>query len=89
MMCLAIVSNDTAAQKFALNDIKTNNFIGPIIKWFYHFGYFLLSKDITYDCLTFSALHLINSLEANPVASLSVCEKQVITLSYFRKNIMY
>lgn len=76
-MCLAIVSNDMTAQKFALTDIKTNNLIGPIIKWFYHFGYFLLSKDITYDCLTLSALSLINSLERNPVAPLCVCEKQV------------
>ncbi|KAK9747062.1 TATA box binding protein associated factor (TAF) [Popillia japonica] len=77
IMCLAIVSNDMTAQKFALTDIKTNNLIGPIIKWFYHFGYFLLSKDITYDCLTLSALSLINSLERNPVAPLCVCEKQL------------
>ncbi|GJQ86778.1 hypothetical protein Trydic_g5572 [Trypoxylus dichotomus] len=75
--CLAIVSNDMAARNYALNDIKTNNFIGPIINWFYHFGYFLLSKDITYDCLTLSALSLINSLERNPVAALCVSEKQL------------
>lgn len=61
----------------ALKDISENPQIGPIIEWFYHFGYFLLMKDITYDCLTLSALDLIETLENSPLGSANVSEKQL------------
>ncbi|XP_022913309.1 uncharacterized protein [Onthophagus taurus] len=74
-MCSAIVSNNQELSQYALNDIKQNTHIGPITDWFYHFGYLLLSKDITYDSLTTSALSLIKCLEQNQIAILSVSEK--------------
>ena len=85
-MCHSIVSKDSVVREFALRDIAQNNSIGQIVEWFYRFGYFLLSKDITYDCLTLSALSLIEALEKNPTAPLIVTEKQVRqTCRYFAR----
>ncbi|KAB0802231.1 hypothetical protein PPYR_04417 [Photinus pyralis] len=81
VMCEAIVSKDEKLYETALDNIKTNNNIGPIIEWFYHFGYLLLSKDITYDSLTMRALNLISKLELNPISSLIVSEKQIMLLT--------
>lgn len=76
-VCKSVVSNDEELRKMALKDISENPQIGPIIEWFYHFGYFLLMKDITYDCLTLSALDLIETLENSPLGSANVSEKQL------------
>lgn len=76
-ICNAIVSQDVDLRQTALNDVEHNNLIGPIVEWFYNFCYFLLSKDITYDCLTLSALDLIKALEDSSIAPLIVSEKQV------------
>lgn len=76
-MCNAIVSEETELRHIALRDIKTNCYIGPIVEWFYNFCYVLLSKDITYDSLTLSALDLLKSLEYSKIACLIVSEKQV------------
>lgn len=76
-ICNAVVSIDIELKHTALKDIITNSSIGPIVEWFYNFCYILLSKDITYDSLTLSALDLIKSLEYNKIASLTVSEKQV------------
>lgn len=76
-VCNAVVSPDVELKQTALNDIRTNSAIGPVVEWFYNFCYFLLSKDITYDTLTLSALDLIKALEYSPVAPLIVSEKQV------------
>lgn len=76
-VCKSVISNDEELRKTALKDISENPQIGPIIEWFYHFGYFLLMKDITYDCLTTSALDLIETLENSPLGSANVSEKQL------------
>lgn len=77
IVCQSIISSDPDIRAAALEDISENSNIGPIIEWFYHFGYFLLSKDITYDCLTLRALDLIDTLESSPLGSANVSEKQV------------
>lgn len=82
-ICNAVVSDDTELRQAALKDIRTNPNIGPVVEWFYNFCYFLLSKDITYDSLTLSALDLINSLECSQVASLTVPEKQVQLFCFY------
>lgn len=71
------MSADVELKHAALKDISTNSCIGPVVEWFYNFCYILLSKDITYDSLTLSALDLIKSLEYSGIASLTVSEKQV------------
>ncbi|KAF5281206.1 hypothetical protein FQA39_LY17846 [Lamprigera yunnana] len=81
VMCEAIVDKDEKIYQTALESIKTNRNIGPIIEWFYHFGYLLLSKDITYDSLTLRALELIRALELNPTSSFIVSDKQIMLLS--------
>ncbi|KAK4883214.1 hypothetical protein RN001_006533 [Aquatica leii] len=81
IMCEAIVDKDEKIYQVALGDIKKNTSIGPIIEWFYHFGYFLLSKDITYDSLTLRALKLIKALEFNPVSSFIISDKQIMLLT--------
>lgn len=84
LMCQAVVENDQEVRLTALKDISENHAIGPIIEWFYHFGYFLLSKDITYDSLTLFAFDLLEALESNPISALIVSDKQVT--SYFMKE---
>ncbi|CAH0559626.1 unnamed protein product [Brassicogethes aeneus] len=76
-VCQSVVSSDCKLRQTALKDISENPKIGPIIEWFYHFGYLLLSKDITYDCLTLRALELIDTLESSPLGSANVSEKQL------------
>lgn len=76
-MCEAIISNDEEIRNMALKDISENSSIGPITDWFYHFSYFLLMKDITYDCLTLRALQLLEVLENSPLPSLHIYGKQL------------
>ncbi|KAJ8938604.1 hypothetical protein NQ314_011412 [Rhamnusium bicolor] len=76
-VCQSLISNNEDLSRMALKDISENSHIGPIIEWFYHFGYFLLMKDITYDCLTLRALDLIETLENSPLGSANVSEKQL------------
>jgi hypothetical protein len=76
-MCQMIVSSDVEVRKMALTNIGENLRIGPITEWFYNFGYILLSKDITYDCLTLRALDLIKVLENSPTCRINVSEKQL------------
>ncbi|RZC35242.1 TAF6-like RNA polymerase II p300/CBP-associated factor-associated factor 65 kDa subunit 6L [Asbolus verrucosus] len=76
-MCQMVVSNDAEMRKVALNNISQNPRIGPIIEWFYNFSYILLSKDITYDCLTLRALGLLEVLENSPMCRMNVSEKQL------------
>lgn len=77
IICQAVVSNDMEMRKMALQNISTNANIGPIINWFYKFGYLLLSKDVTYDSLTLYALDLIETLEMSPLGNLEANESQV------------
>jgi hypothetical protein len=79
-MCQMIVSSDVEVRKMALTNIGENLRIGPITEWFYNFGYILLSKDITYDCLTLRALDLIKVLENSPTCRINVSEKQVFIM---------
>lgn len=79
-MCQMIVSSDIELRRMALTNIGENPRIGPIIEWFYNFGYILLSKDITYDCLTLRALDLIRVLESSPMCRIHVSEKQVLII---------
>ncbi|KAF5308628.1 hypothetical protein FQR65_LT06089 [Abscondita terminalis] len=81
IMSEAIVDKDDKIYQTAIRDVKKNTSIGPVIEWFYHFGYLLLSKDITYDSLTLRALELIKALEFNPIAALTVSDKQIMLLS--------
>lgn len=76
-MCHTLISNTPQQRQEALRDVRCNAHIGPIVNWFYHFGYFLLSKDITYVSLTMSALQLIEALESNPIARQQVGEKEL------------
>ncbi|KAG5867704.1 hypothetical protein JTB14_017298 [Gonioctena quinquepunctata] len=76
-VCQTVISNDEELRRMALKDISENPNIGPIMEWFYHFGYFLLMKDITYDCLTLCALDLIETLENSPLGSVTVSNKQL------------
>ncbi|KYB25878.1 uncharacterized protein LOC100142597 isoform X1 [Tribolium castaneum] len=76
-MCQMVVSSDIEIRKMVLTNIGENPRIGPIIEWFYNFGYILLSKDITYDCLTLRALDLIRVLENSPMCRIHVSEKQL------------
>ncbi|XP_018560794.1 uncharacterized protein LOC108903188 [Anoplophora glabripennis] len=76
-ICKSVVDSDEELRSMALKDISENPQVGAIIEWFYHFGYFLLMKDITYDCLTLSALDLIETLENSPLGSANVSEKQL------------
>lgn len=76
-MCCAIVNNNIYVRQTALKDISQNPKIGPIIEWFYHFGYFLLMKDVTYDSLTLYALDLIETLENSPLGNTTVSVKQL------------
>lgn len=76
-MCHALISNDEEIRQMALKDISVNPQIGPIVEWFYHFGYFLLMKDIKYDSLTVYALILIETLENSPISSANVSVKQL------------
>lgn len=77
IICQAVVSNDMEMRKMALQNISTNPNIGPIINWFYKFGYLLLSKDVTYDSLTLNALDLIETLEMSPLGNLEANESQL------------
>lgn len=79
-VCKAVLSSNRETRQLALRNLQSNCSIGPIAQWFYHFGYFLLSKDITYDCLTLSALQLIKALEENCVAPQIVSERQLSLL---------
>lgn len=76
-MCHAIISNDVEVRRTALKDISQNPQIGPITEWFYHFGYFLLMKDVTYDSATLFALDLIETLENSPLGSTNVSVRQL------------
>lgn len=76
-MCHAVISTDDDVRKIALKDISENPQNGPIMEWFYHFGYFLLMKDVTYDSLTLFALDLIETLENSPLGSINVSVRQL------------
>lgn len=76
-MCHAIISNDQDTRRIALKNVSENPQIGPIMEWFYHFGYFLLMKDVTYDSLTLFALDLIETLENSPLGSTNVSVRQL------------
>lgn len=75
--CYALVNSDDYVRNEALKDISENSNIGPIIDWFYNFAYFLLLKDITYDCLTLNALNLIETLENSLIGSQNASDKQL------------
>lgn len=60
----------------ALQNISSNPNIGPIINWYYKFGYLLLSKDVTYDSLTFYALDLIETVEMCTIGNTEANERQ-------------
>lgn len=76
-MCQMVINKDAEVRKMALKNIGANPQIGAIIEWFYNFGYYLLSKDITYDCLTLNALDLITILENSCMCRINVSEKKV------------
>ncbi|XP_066156418.1 uncharacterized protein [Euwallacea fornicatus] len=76
-MCEAIISDSEEIRHIALRDISTNTAIGPITNNFYHFAYFLLTKDVTYDRLTMRALHLLEVLENSPLTSMHIYSKQL------------
>ncbi|KAH1008068.1 hypothetical protein HUJ04_005217 [Dendroctonus ponderosae] len=76
-MCEAVVSESEEIRQMALLDISTNPNIGRITDWFYHFSYFLLTKNVTYDHLTMRALHLLETLENSPLSSMHVYGKQL------------
>ncbi|CAH1127209.1 unnamed protein product [Ceutorhynchus assimilis] len=76
-MCEAVISDHPHIRHVALLDISTNPSIGPITDWFYHFSYFLLIKDLTYDRLTMRALQLLEVLENSPLPSLHIYPKQL------------
>lgn len=76
-MCHAVINNDEVVRKVALKDISDNPQIGPIMEWFYHFGYFLLMKDVTYDSFSLFALDLIETLENSPLGSTNVSVRQL------------
>lgn len=77
IMCQSLISKDNEVLKLALHDLSHNNHIGPIIDWFYRFAYLLLSYHYSCDFLTLSALSIIEALEMNPVADITVSDKQV------------
>lgn len=77
VMCQSLVSKDSDVLKLALQDLTENNHIGPIIDWFYRFAYLLLSYHFSCDFLTLNALSIIEALEMNPVADITVYDKQV------------
>ncbi|XP_044757167.1 uncharacterized protein LOC123315514 isoform X2 [Coccinella septempunctata] len=77
VICEAVVSNDIEVRKMALQNISVNPNIGPIINWLYKFGYVLLSKDVTYNSLTFYALDLIETLEMSPLGNTEADENQL------------
>lgn len=76
-MCHAVIDTDEEVRRLALKDISENPQNGPIMEWFYHFGYFLLMKDVTYDSLTLYALDLIETLENSPLGSTNVSVRQL------------
>lgn len=76
-MCHAVISDDEEIRQMALMDISVNPQIGPIVEWFYHFGYFLLMKDIQYDHVMVHVLSLIDTLENSPISSANVSVKQL------------
>lgn len=76
-MCTAVISDNDEIRRIALIDISTNPSIGPITDWFYHFSYFLLTKNVTYDRFTMRALQLLEVLENSPLPSLHVYAKQL------------
>nr|CAI5849016.1 unnamed protein product [Callosobruchus analis] len=73
--CRALVSNNEKLWKLALRTISENPRVGPITEWFYHFGYFLLMKDIS--TMSLRALYLIETLENSPLSSTLVSIKQL------------
>lgn len=76
-MCQMVTHADIDVRKKALRNIAENSRIGQVTEWFYNFGYILLSKDITYDCLTLRALDLIRTLENSQICRINVSEKQL------------
>lgn len=76
-ICHAITNIDEEVRRLALKDISENPQNGPIMEWFYYFGYFLLMKDVTYDSLTLYALDLIDTLENSPLGSTNVSVRQL------------
>ncbi|CAH1174290.1 unnamed protein product [Phaedon cochleariae] len=76
-ICHTVISEDVELRQMALRDISENPRIGPIIEWFYHFAYFLLIKNVTYDCLTDYALDLVETLENSPLGFSNVSEVQI------------
>lgn len=76
-MCESVISDNEEVRHMALKDISTNASIGTITNWFYHFGYLLLTKDVTYDCLTMRALQLLEVLENSPLPSIHIYPKQL------------
>lgn len=84
-MCQMSLNEDRELRHMALKNISINTHIGPIIEWFYNFGYILLSKDITYDSLTLRALELLTVLENSIFCRGNVSEQMVIMKFYFKK----
>lgn len=76
-ICHAVVDKDEDVRRAALVDIRTNGQIGPVVEWFYSFGFFLLRKDTSYSCLPLWGLDLIEALESNYLGPLSASELQV------------
>lgn len=76
-ICQAVADKDEEVRKMALVEVRSNFRIGPIVEWFYWFGFFLLRKDTTSICLPLWGLDLIEALEMNQIGPMSATELQV------------
>ncbi|CAG9856501.1 unnamed protein product [Phyllotreta striolata] len=75
--CQSLTGSDEELRDMVLKDISENPQVGQIAQWFYHFAYFLLINNITFDSLTVVALDLVETLENSPLNSVSVSTKQL------------
>lgn len=84
IICQSVVSPNINVRHSALQDIRENPKIGLIIDWFYRFAYLLLSNHFMNEFLTLRAIDIIQAVEQNPIAGLSVSENMVcIYFSHF------
>lgn len=77
IICQSVTSYSLNLRQHALQDIRENPKIGPIIDWFYHFAYLLLSNHFKNEFLTLRALDIIQAVEQNPIGGLSASENMV------------
>lgn len=76
-ICQAVADKDEEVRNMALAEVRSNCRIGPIVEWFYWFGFFLLRKDTTSSSLPLWGLDLIEALEMNHIGPMSATELQV------------